>query len=46
MDLVYLLANRFYEGVEKPSEIYYTKHVKDTRSARAIVNDVVKKLTG
>ena len=46
MDLVYLLANRFYEGVEKPSEIYYTKHVKDTRSARTIVNDVVKKLTG
>lgn len=46
MDLVYLLASRQYEGVERPSDIYYDRRIKDTRSARKIIEETVQKLTG
>ena len=46
MDLVYLLVNRQYEGCERPSDIYYDRRIKDTRSARKIIEETVQKLTG
>ena len=46
MDLIWLLAKKYYNGLPQPSEIEYEKHTKDTRSAKQIQQDILKRLGG
>ena len=44
MDLLWAVASRYYDSLKKPSDIYYG--IKDRRSAKQIMNDIVRKLGG
>ena len=46
MDLVWLIAKHYYDGLEQPSEIYFKRKKKDRRSGKQIINDLMKKLGG
>lgn len=48
MDLLWLVANKYYNGLPpKPSEIESGERApKDTRSAKQIKDDLIKRLVG
>ena len=47
MDLIYLLAKRYYDGLPGlPSELAEKKHKVDDRSAEQIAKDTIKGLGG
>lgn len=44
MDLVWLIAKRWYPDIPQPSEIAVKRRKTDRRNARQITDDVLKKL--
>lgn len=46
MDLLWLIAKRYYDNLPMPSEFYDKKNKKDTRSAKQIIDDTINGLGG
>lgn len=46
MDLIWLLAKRYYPSIQQPSDVSENRKAADTRSARQIIKDTMKKLGG
>lgn len=46
LDLVWLLAKRYYSGLQQPTDIYYKRKTEDKRTAEQIVDDVINSCGG
>ena len=46
MDLLWSLANRYYDDLPMPSEIWSNKNKIDRRSGNQIIDDLIKQLGG
>ena len=46
MDLLWLIAKRWYPNIPQPSDIENERHVRDNRSAEQIKADIQKRLGG
>lgn len=46
MDLLWLLAKRYYDNLPMPSEVKSKKHKVDNRSAKQIIEDTLKGIGG
>lgn len=46
MDLVWLIAKRWYPNIPQPSSVENEKHIRDRRSAEQIKADIQKRLGG
>lgn len=46
MDLIYLIAKKDYNGLRKPSDLYYHRKKIDRRNSKQIIDDLIKNLGG
>lgn len=46
MDLLWLMAKRYYTGLQQPSDLYYKRKKVDKRSKEQIIRDMIKGLGG
>lgn len=46
MDLVWSIAKQYYENLPIPSEVWINENKRDTRSAKQIIADTMKKFGG